>query len=147
MPSILSSVALLRGADYAQMMDAAEVKRVCLQFPGAYEDFPFGPEFSVFKVQAAGGKAKMFALCALAGFPLTISLKCEPELAEQLRAGHPQINGAWHLNKKHWNSVLLEGGLEDGLIRDLVEDSYDLVVAALPARDRASLAWKGLAGR
>ena len=74
------------------MMDAAEVKRVCLQFPGAYEDFPFGPESSVFKVQAAGGKAKMFALCALDGEPLTISLKCEPELARQLRAAHPQID-------------------------------------------------------
>ncbi|WP_354181370.1 MmcQ/YjbR family DNA-binding protein [Arthrobacter sp. UYP6] len=126
-------------------MDAAEVKRVCLQFPGAYEDFPFGPESSVFKVQASGGKAKMFALCALDGEPLTISLKCEPELAQQLRAAHPQINGAWHMNKTHWNSVVLHG-LEDGLVRDLVEDSYDLVVASLPARDRASLAWKGLAG-
>ncbi len=128
------------------MMDAAEVRRLCLGFPGAYEDFPFGPESSVFKVQATGGKAKMFALCALAGLPLTISLKCEPELARQLRAAHPQINGAWHMNKTHWNSVVLDDGLEDGLVRDLVEDSYDLVVASLPARDRESLAWKGLAG-
>lgn len=127
------------------MMDAVGVKQVCLQFPGAYEDFPFGPESSVFKVQAAGGKAKMFALCDLAGSPLTISLKCEPELALQLRAAHEQISGAWHMNKKHWNSVRLDG-LEDGLIRDLVEDSYDLVVASLPRRDRESLAWKGLAG-
>lgn len=127
-------------------MDAADVKRVCLQFPGAYEDFPFGPESSVFKVQAAGGKAKMFALCALGGSPLTISLKCEPELAQQLRAAHPQINGAWHMNKMHWNSVRLDDGLDAQLVRDLVEDSYDLVVASLPVRDRESLAWKGLAG-
>lgn len=127
-------------------MDAAQVKRVCLQFPGAYEDFPFGPEASVFKVQATGGKARMFALCDLSGVPLKISLKCEPELALQLRAAHPQINGAWHMNKKHWNSVRLDGGLDDDLVRDLVEDSYDLVVESLPARDRESLKWKGLAG-
>lgn len=126
-------------------MDAAQMKRVCLQFPGAYEDFPFGPEASVFKVQAAGGKARMFALCDLSGSPLTISLKCEPELALQLRAAHPQITGAWHMNKRHWNSVRLDG-LDDALVQDLVEDSYDLVVASLPRRDRDSLAWKGLAG-
>lgn len=127
-------------------MDAAEVRRVCLQFPGTYEDFPFGPNASVFKVQAAGGKAKMFALCWLDGLPLTISLKCEPELAVQLRAAHSQISGAWHMNKKHWNSVRLEDGLDPGLVQDLVEDSYDLVVASLPRRDRESLMWKGLAG-
>ncbi|WAP51832.1 MmcQ/YjbR family DNA-binding protein [Arthrobacter sp. ATA002] len=127
-------------------MDAAEVKRVCLQFPGTYEDFPFGPEASVFKVQAAGGKAKMFALCWLGSSPLTVSLKCEPELALQLRAAHSQITGAWHMNKKHWNSVRLDGGLGADLVHDLVEDSYDLVVASLPRRDRESLAWKGLAG-
>lgn len=127
-------------------MDEAEVRRVCLQFPGAYEDFPFGPDASVFKVQAAGGKAKMFALSWLGGSPLSISLKCEPELALQLRAAHPQINGAWHMNKKHWNSVRLDDGLAADLVRDLVEDSYDLVVASLPRRDRESLKWKGLAG-
>ncbi|MDN3481286.1 MmcQ/YjbR family DNA-binding protein [Arthrobacter sp. APC 3897] len=127
-------------------MDAAEVKRVCLQFPGTYEDFPFGPDAAVFKVQAAGGKAKMFALCWLGEPPLTVSLKCEPELAVQLRAAHPQINGAWHMNKKHWNSVLLDGVLAADLFRDLVEDSYDLVVASLPRRDREALMWKGLAG-
>lgn len=127
-------------------MDADEVRRLCLQFPGAYEDFPFGPDASVFKVRAAGGRAKMFALSSLSEPPLSISLKCDPELAVQLRAAHPQITGAWHMNKKHWNSVLLEDGLSAELVRDLIEDSYDLVVDSLPRRDRESLAWKGLAG-
>lgn len=128
------------------MMDAAEVKQVCLRFPGAFEDYPFGPDTAVFKVRAAGGRAKMFAMYSPSVSPVLISLKCEPALAEQLRAAHPQINGAWHMNKKHWNSVLLDEGMDDSLVRDLVEDSYDLVVASLPARDRESLAWKGLAG-
>lgn len=87
----------------------------------------------------------MFALTALAARPLLVSLKCEPELAAQLRAFHPQITGAWHMNKTHWNQVEVDGGLEDAMLRDLVEDSYDLVVASLPRRDRESLAWKGLA--
>lgn len=87
----------------------------------------------------------MFALTALAARPLLVSLKCEPELAVQLRASHPQITGAWHMNKTHWNQVEVDGGLEDAMLRDLVEDSYDLVVASLPRRDRESLAWKGLA--
>ncbi|KAD4059558.1 MmcQ/YjbR family DNA-binding protein [Arthrobacter yangruifuii] len=128
-------------------MDAGELRRLCLALPGAFEDFPFGPDSSVFKVRAAGGKAKMFALAALAGRPLMISLKCEPELALQLRAAHPEITGAWHMNKRHWNQVEVESGLPRGMIRDLVEDSYDLVVASLPRKDRESLAWKGLAGR
>ncbi|MCQ1948330.1 MmcQ/YjbR family DNA-binding protein [Arthrobacter sp. zg-Y859] len=126
-------------------MDAGELRRLCLSLPGAFEDFPFGPESSVFKVGAAAGKAKMFALTELAGEPLMISLKCEPELALQLRAAHPEITGAWHMNKTHWNQVEVASGLPRDMIRDLVEDSYDLVVASLPRKDRESLAWKGLA--
>ncbi|MCQ1956221.1 MmcQ/YjbR family DNA-binding protein [Arthrobacter sp. zg-Y826] len=126
-------------------MDAGELRRLCLSLPGAFEDFPFGPESSVFKVRAAAGKAKMFALTELAGEPLMISLKCEPELALQLRAAHPGITGAWHMNKTHWNQVEVASGLPRDMIRDLVEDSYDLVVASLPRKDRESLAWKGLA--
>ena len=127
-------------------MDAGELRELCLALPGSFEDFPFGPESSVFKVRAAGGRAKMFALAALDAQPLLISLKCEPELALQLRAAHPEITGAWHMNKTHWNQVEVGGGLPPDMIRDLVEDSYDLVVASLPKKDRASLAWKGLAG-
>ncbi|MCU1511825.1 MAG: MmcQ-like protein, partial [Arthrobacter sp.] len=91
-------------------MDAAALRTLCLDFPGAFEDFPFGPELSVFKVRAAasGGtrhEAKMFALSAMDKDNFSVSLKCEPALAEQLRAVHPEITGAWHLNKTHWNGV------------------------------------------
>lgn len=125
-------------------MDAAQLRRACLSFPGTFEDFPFGPEASVFKVRAPGGTAKMFALSNLEAAALAISLKCEPDLAEQLRAAHPEITGAWHLNKTHWNGVDCTGSLSDEMIRDMIEDSYDLVVATLPKKDRDSLGWTQL---
>ena len=111
------------------------LRRLCLGFRGATEDFPFGPDVSVFKV---GGK--MFALSALDGAPLKVSLKCEPELAEQLRLSYPAIAPGYHLNKRHWNTVTLDGSLDDRMVRDLVEDSYDLVVDGLSRKDRQRLA-------
>jgi predicted DNA-binding protein (MmcQ/YjbR family) len=117
-------------------MDADELRAWCLRQPGAIEDFPFGPEPSVFKV--AG---KMFALSALDRAPLEVSVKCEPELAAQLRLTYPAIRPGYHLNKRHWNTITLDGGLADQLVRDLVEDSYDLVVSALPKRVRERLGW------
>ncbi len=131
-------------------MDAAALRSLCLGFPGSFEDFPFGPETSVFKVRAAvpGGArsgAKMFALSALGGAGLSVNLKCDPALAEQLRAAHREITGAWHMNKKHWNGVRLDGALPDEMIRDLVEDSYDLVVANLSRRQQEQLGWARLA--
>ncbi|WP_442853624.1 MmcQ/YjbR family DNA-binding protein [Arthrobacter sp. RIT-PI-e] len=70
-----------------------------------------------------------------------VSLKCEPALAVRLRAAHPGITGAWHLDKKHWNGVRLDGDLPAEMVRDLVEDSYDLVVASLPVADRRAIGW------
>jgi predicted DNA-binding protein (MmcQ/YjbR family) len=117
-------------------VDAAELRRWCLAQPGALEDFPFGPEHSVFKV---GGK--MFAISALDRTPLEVSVKCEPELAVQLRDTYAAIRPGYHLNKRHWNTITLDGSLPDELVRDLVEDSYDLVVSALPKRTRNELGW------
>jgi predicted DNA-binding protein (MmcQ/YjbR family) len=117
-------------------MDAAGLRAWCLEQPGAIEDFPFGPEHSVFKV--AG---KMFALSALEREPLEVSVKCEPDLAVALRTSYAAVRPGYHLNKRHWNTVTLDGSLEDGLVRDLIEDSYDLVVSALPARVRDELGW------
>ncbi|SEC87090.1 MmcQ/YjbR family DNA-binding protein [Arthrobacter woluwensis] len=131
-------------------MDARELREFCLGFPGAIEDFPFDPDTSVFKVasevEGARHPAKMFALTRLRALPLSVSLKCDPVLALQLRAGYPQITGAWHLNKKHWNGVLLEG-LPDELLRNMIEDSYDLVVSGLSRRQQEQLSWKGLIER
>jgi predicted DNA-binding protein (MmcQ/YjbR family) len=117
-------------------VDAAELRRCCLGQRGAVEDFPFGPETSVFKV---GGK--VFAISALDRTPLEVSVKCEPELALDLRASYTAIRPGYHLNKRHWNTLTLDQRLPDQLVRDLVEDSYDLVVSALPKRARTQLAW------
>lgn len=131
-------------------MDVAGLREICLSFPGAFEDFPFGPEFSVFKVRAAtsGGAtqhAKMFALSSMDQENWSVSLKCDPVLAEQLRTAHPEITGAWHMNKTHWNGVRLDGSLPDEMIRDMVEDSYDLVVASLSRKQQEQLGWARLA--
>jgi len=112
-------------------VDAQELKAACLALPGAVEDFPFGDEVSVFKV--AG---KMFALSDLGADPLQLSIKCEPELAAQLRATYPAVGPGYHLNKRHWNTVRLDGALPDLLVREMIEDSYDLVVASLPKTRR-----------
>jgi predicted DNA-binding protein (MmcQ/YjbR family) len=113
-------------------MDSRELKTRCLGLPGASEEFPFGDEVSVFKV---GGK--MFALCSLdAGPPLQLSVKCDPELAAQLRSAYPAIRPGYHLNKRHWNTITLDGSLPDELVTDLLGDSYDLVVASLPRARR-----------
>ncbi|MGW3626091.1 MmcQ/YjbR family DNA-binding protein [Streptomyces sp. NPDC000880] len=114
-------------------MKAQELRAFCLEFNDAAEEFPFGPETSVFKV--AG---KLFALSALDEKPLTVNLKCEPELAVQLRADHPAVVPGYHMNKRHWNTVTV-GELPDRMVRELIEDSYDLVVAGLPKAVRLRL--------
>jgi predicted DNA-binding protein (MmcQ/YjbR family) len=112
-------------------MNSTELRDHCLSFTGAEETFPFGPDTSVFKV--AG---KMFALSQLGADSLRVSLKCEPGLAEALRAAHPAVIPGYHLNKRHWNTVIVDGSLPDETIRDLIEDSYDLVVSKLPQARR-----------
>ena len=113
-----------------------DLRELCLGFTGAEETYPFSPDATVFKV-----RGKIFAIAHLGGEPPSISLKCEPGLALQLRADHPAITPGYHLNKRHWNTVKVDGSLPDGLVRDLVEDSYDLVVESLPKRVRDDLGW------
>jgi predicted DNA-binding protein (MmcQ/YjbR family) len=119
-------------------MTPTELRDHCLSFAGAEETFPFGPRTSVFKV--AG---KMFALSQLDADSLRVSLKCEPELAEALRAAYAAVIPGYHLNKRHWNTVILDGSLSDQTIRDMIEDSYDLVVSKLPQARRHALGWRG----
>ncbi len=118
-------------------MRPAVLRRYCLSFPGSVETFPFGPETSVFKVAD-----KMFALSQLAQRPLRVSLKCDPMLAEQLREAHAAVLPGYHLNKRHWNTVIIDGSLPEQLIKDMIEDSYDLVVSQLPRSRRRALGWQ-----
>ncbi len=115
-------------------MTAVELRSACLSLVGSEETFPFGADVSVFKV---GGK--MYALSQLDGKPLKVSVKCEPELAEQLRLTYPAIAPGYHLNKRHWTTLTLDGSLDDAMVEDLVEDSYALVVDGLPRSAREAL--------
>src|ERR1700752_5244338 len=101
-------------------MKPTHLRARCLSLPGAEETFPFGPENSVFKV--AG---KMFALSRLDATPLRISLKCDPSLAVQLPGEHSAVFPGSHLNKRHWNTVILNGSLAEAMVGEMIEDSYD----------------------
>jgi predicted DNA-binding protein (MmcQ/YjbR family) len=115
-------------------MTAEELRSTCLSLPGAAEERPFrDPEITVFKV---GGK--IFAIARLSGAPLRVSLKCDPDLAVALRDTYSAITPGYHLNKRHWNTLALDGSLPDTMVRDLVEDSYALIIAALPRGQRPS---------
>ena len=81
----------------------------------------------------------MFSLISLETKPLYVSLKCEPEQAVELRETYPAIQPGYHLSKKHWNTITLDGSLRDSLLRELVNHSYDLVVAGLPGTVRKNL--------
>ncbi len=119
-------------------MSPEELRNHCLSCPGAEEAFPFGPQTSVFKVTG-----RIFALSRLDQYPLRVSLKCEPALAEQLREAHPAVLPGYHLNKRHWNTVIIDGSLPEEMISDMVEDSYDLVLSKLPRTIREGLGWRG----
>jgi predicted DNA-binding protein (MmcQ/YjbR family) len=106
----------------------------CLSKAGATEDTPFGPEHLVFKVGE-----KMFALLGLEEIPPTANLKCEPDLALELRDRFEQVRPGYHMNKKHWNTVELSGGLPDAEVRKMIDHSYELVVKGLPKAQRARL--------
>ncbi|WP_329211225.1 MmcQ/YjbR family DNA-binding protein [Streptomyces sp. NBC_00683] len=114
-------------------MTPQELRAFCLEFNASAEEFPFGPETSVFKVLG-----KMFALSALDARPLTVNLKCDPDDAVRLREEYTAIVPGWHMNKRHWNTVTVSG-LPARMVRELIEDSYDLVVAGLPKAERLKL--------
>ena len=115
-------------------MDPNELRHACLNKPGAFEDYPFGEQVSVFKI--AG---KVFAITDLDGDPLEVSLKCDPDLADALRSAHAAIRPGYHLNKRHWNTVTLDGTIADDDLKDMIQDSYDLVAAKLTRRQREEL--------
>ena len=100
--------------------------------PGAQPGYPFGPEVQVWKV---GGK--MFALVAEDADPPRISLKCDPDLALELRAQYPDhVTPGYHLNKRHWNTVTVDDRLPPYELDDWIGHSYELVVAGLPKKER-----------
>ena len=112
-------------------MDFRTLKKYLLHKKGAKEDFPFDEKTLVFKVMG-----KIFALVALDEDPLRINLKCDPEHAEALRAVYPAVKPGYHMNKEHWNTVILDGSIQDEVIFEMIDDSYHLVVQKLKKADR-----------
>ena len=112
-------------------MDAVEFREYCLTKPKATEGTPFGETVLVFKV--AG---KMFALMSPDEVPATANLKCDPDLALELRDRYEQVRPGYHMNKKHWNTVEIEGGIPETELRKMIDHSYELVVHSLPRATR-----------
>jgi len=112
-------------------MDLGGFRDYCLTKRGATEETPFGPDVIVFKV---GGK--MFALASLDDVPPRVNLKCNPERALDLRDRYEAVQPGYHMNKKHWNTIELSGGVPDAELRELIDHSYELVAKALPKSRR-----------
>ena len=114
-------------------MDIEEVREYCLSKKKVTEGFPFDNETLVFKVLN-----KMFCLSNLT-HPISMNLKCMPEKAIELREEFDEIKPGYHMNKKHWNTVELEGSLSKSLILKMIDDSYNLVVSKLPKKEQKKL--------
>ena len=112
-------------------MDRDQLLALLVTMPGAVEDYPFGDEVAVFKV---GGK--MFARVSLEGEQGFVNLKCDPSWALELREQHTAVRPGYHTNKRHWNTVGLDGSVVAGELQEMVDHSYDLVVSGLPKRAR-----------
>ncbi len=116
------------------MNDLEVLRTHLLHFPETSEETPFGPEVLVYKV--AG---KMFATLSPDEVPVRMNLKCDPDRALELRDEHDAIEPGYHMNKRHWNTVRLDGSLPDAFVRELIEHSFDRVVAGMPKKDRNRL--------
>ena len=115
-------------------MNIEEVRDYCLAKKGVEETTPFGPDTLVFKVM---GKA--FLLCSLDESPFRFNVKCDPELVDDLRAKYACVLPGYHMNKRHWNTIICDGSVSDRLINSWINESYDLVVAGLPKKIKAEL--------
>jgi predicted DNA-binding protein (MmcQ/YjbR family) len=111
-------------------MDLARFREYCLGKPNATEETPFGPDTLVFKV---GGK--IFAITSLDEVPARANLKCDPDLALELRDRYEEVRPGYHMNKKHWNTVDIESRIPDAEIRQMIDHSYKLVIKGLPKPD------------
>lgn len=115
-------------------MNIEEIREYCIAKPGVTESLPFNDTALVFKVMG-----KMFALLDLSDNSRGLTLKCDPEIAIELREEYPEVMPAWHMNKQHWNSVDVEGSAPEKKIREWIDHSYKLVVQGLKKKDREAL--------
>jgi len=115
-------------------MNIEQLQEYCLQKPGVEESFPFGPDTLVFKV---GGK--LFLLAGLDSEPLQFNVKCDPEKAVELREEYACVLPGYHMNKKHWNTIIIDGSVPTRLLREWIDHSYQLIVLSLPKKTRDAL--------
>ncbi|RAV98594.1 MmcQ/YjbR family DNA-binding protein [Pseudochryseolinea flava] len=114
-------------------MNIESFRAYCLNKKGVTEEFPFGEEVLVFKVMG-----KLFALTDVESFA-SINLKVDPEKGAELRETYPAVQPGYHMNKKHWNTVLMDGSLPDKLVRQWIDDSYALVASKLTKSQKSAL--------
>ncbi|MGM9511350.1 MmcQ/YjbR family DNA-binding protein [Larkinella sp. GY13] len=115
-------------------MNIETLRNYCLSKSGANESFPFGEDTLVFKV---GGK--VFALTSMDSRPLSVNLKCNPELAVELREQYDAVRPGYHMNKVHWNTVIIDGTIRESDLKKWIDHSYELIVASLPKAVRHGL--------
>jgi|SRR6185436_3411626 len=108
-------------------MNIESLRNYCIEKPGVEEGFPFGPDTLVFKAYG-----KMFALTGLDETTLEVNLKCDPQLALELREQYPCVKPGYHMNKKHWNTVTIDGSVTDAIIKKWIDHSYECVLSTLP---------------
>ena len=121
----------IRQLVYQKYMNLEELREYCLSLKGTTECLPFDDVTLVMKVQG-----KMFALIPLEGTQTSISLKCDPEKAIELREKFSAVVPAWHFNKKHWNTVIIDSSISKVQLCEWIQHSYQLVVAGLPKKLR-----------
>ena len=115
-------------------MDMEQLQEYCMAKPGVEETLPFGPDTLVYKV--AG---KVFLLTGLDASPLQFNVKCDPEKAIELREQYACVQPGYHMNKKHWNTIIVDGSVSDRLLKQWIDHSYELIVNSLPKNARDQL--------
>jgi len=115
-------------------MHIETLREYCLSKKAVTEDFPFGETTLVFRV-----KEKIFLLVSLDADPLQFNAKCDPEKAMELREAYDAVKPGYHMNKKHWNTIIIDGSISSKLIKEMIDDSYNLIVQSLPKKIRDDL--------
>lgn len=118
-------------------MNLEILEKILLSKKGSTKEFPFGEDVAVYKVMD-----KMFALVSQKDTLININLKCRPEDALGYRDIYKCVTAGYHMNKKHWNTVVLDGEIQDEVLKDMISESYDLIVSKLTKRDKQILLLK-----
>ena len=115
-------------------MNIETLREYCLSKKAVTEDFPFGEDTLVFRVMN-----KIFLLVSLSSNPLQFNAKCDPDKAIELREQYDSVQPGYHMNKKHWNTIIMDGSLSNAQLKEMIDDSYNLIVQSLPKKERENL--------